>query len=466
MRKRVQGLGPSGMVFMGQRCWAVAALALMALFIFYVNGAAAKERAGITEDEFVSRLKNTPVSIQCEAVDVGLLLRGIARQAGVNIYVPDNLKETITLDFQDVTLYDVFQTILKAKGLTYRFENSVVYIQPTGEKEKGSGRFVARRLEIIVGDAEDYVELLTPLLSSKGRIRSAKVTATNQNQADTGYSLSNTKKYIIVMDEEEIVDRIESMVKKLNRSIGQIYIDARIVAVNKGVIKKLGINWNYQGSGRDTSVSGEFTPALDGVAAFTVGIVRSSFQIDAEIRALQSRDQAKVLSAPKILVLDGESAVIKQGQEVPYVTTNRFGETNVEFKEATLSLSVTPTILPNGYIVLHVAITNDSVNKETLANNYPLLNKESMATSLFLKDGVTVVIGGIQVKSSFGGDVSVPILSKIPVVGRVFHQTTKERDDMELLVFLTPKVLSMHPFSVGMQRESMEESGGGRKKGE
>ncbi len=436
--------------------------------------------APVTEEEFISRLKEIPVSIQCEEVDVGLLLRGIARQAGVNIYIPDDLKQTITLDFRDVSLYDVFETILKAKGLKYRLDHSVVFISPSGAKE-GTGRYVARRIEIVVGDADDYVELFSQLLSPKGRIRTSQVENTSNqsvNIGDTGYSLSNTKKYILVMDEEPIVRRIEEMVRELNHSIGQIYIDARIVAIKRGASQALGINWNVEErAGRLSDVIDELrkegqNAALWGMVKnsasmnilsanqFTVGIVHDALKIDAEIRALETRKLAKVLSTPRLMVLDGESAVIRQGEEVPYSTTNVNGATNVQFREATLSLSVTPTILPNGYIVLHVAITNDSVSDEQVGNEFPILNRESMATSLFLKDGLTVVIGGIQVNRVLDTHWGVPILSHLPLLGRLFRQSLAGHDDEELLVFLTPKVLSMNPFKA-QDRLAKERKGGG-----
>lgn len=436
------------------------------LLAVFFAGVAFSGGAAVSDEEFISRLKAIPVSIQCEAVDVALLLRGIARQAGVNIYIPDDLKDTVTLDFQDVTLYDVFETILKAKGLKYRIDHSVIFITRSGQEE-GTGRYVARRIEIVVGDADDYVELLTPLLSSKGRIRTAQST-TNQNNtvSDEAYTLTNTKKYIIVMDEEPIVRRIEEMVKQLNHSIGQIYIDAKIVAIKTGASRALGINWSMEERAGELSKVIEDlrkegdnqalwdlvknSASMDILASnqFLVGIVHDALKIDMEIRALETKKLAKVLSTPRLLVLDGESAVIKQGEEVPYVTSSRDGYySNVQFREATLSLSVTPTILPNGYIVLHVAITNDSVSEQTVGEDFPLLNKESMATSLFLKDGVTAVIGGIQVQRELDSDASVPLLSRLPLVGGLFRQDLKGKDAAELLVFLTPRVISMNPFA-------------------
>ncbi|HFC47016.1 MAG TPA: hypothetical protein ENJ63_03955, partial [Dissulfuribacter thermophilus] len=257
--------------------------------------------------------------------------------------------------------------------------------------------------------------------------------------------------------------KILDLVKRINHAIRQIYIQARIVMINKEAKEELGIAWSFEERGGKLSNviddlrksgdnqalwdlvknSGAFN--LNASSTLTLGIVKDALKIDAEIKALQDRNLAKVLSAPRVMVLDGESAIIKQGQEVPYVTTNRFGESNVEFKEAILSLNVVPTILPNDYIVLQVSITNDSVSHQVLANNYPLLNKQAMSTSLFLRDGVTVVIGGIQVKNDSNGELRVPILSNIPLIGRVFRHTIKQNDNMELLVFLTPRVVQMSP---------------------
>ena len=455
--------------------------AFFGLTDFHVRAAPVPAEQKSGSQELLSHLKEIPVSIHCESADVALLLRGLARQAGINIYVPEDLKQTISLDFEEVTLYDLFRTIMKAKGLSYEAREGVVYISKAGTGPEEKGTFVARRIEVVVGDAQDYVELLTPLLSPAGRIRTTTLYQnTNQVDTSTGFSVNNAKKYLVVMDREEIVARIRQLVRRLNRSIRQVYIQARIVMINKDAKEELGINWNVEERG------GKLSRAIDDLRAdgdnqgvwdtvkntasmnlqasdtLTIGIVKSALNIDAEIKMLQDKNRAKVLSAPRIMVLDGESAVIKQGQEVPFVTTNRFGESNVEFKEAILSLNVVPTILPSGYIVLQVAITNDSVSRQILANNYPLLNKQAMSTSLFLEDGVTVVIGGIKINTDTDGELRVPYLSRIPIVGRAFRRTNYQKEAMELLVFLTPRVVAMESPALSAGANTTAEADTGR----
>ena len=449
-------------------------------FMFFLGSATLSHGAGNemkTGPEFLERLKAVPVAIHCSDADINLLLRGIARQAGINIYVPEDVEGKITLDFEDVTLYDLFTTIVTSRGLSYHEKDGIVFIEKGKMRGTSFKDLTARRIEIIIGDAQDYVDILTPLLGPMGRIRTTTALQTTTSTIGTDSSIANTKKYLIVMDTPDRVLKIMELVKRINHAIRQIYIQARIVMVNKAAKEELGISWDFEErAGELSRVIGDLRQAVDNQALWdlvknqgaynlsssstlTLGIVKDALKIDAEIRALQDRNLAKVLSAPRVMVLDGESAIIKQGQEVPYVTTNRYGESNVEFKEAILSLSVMPTILPNNYIILQISITNDSVSRQVLANNYPLLNKQAMSTSLFLKNGVTVVIGGIQVKNDTKGELRVPILSAIPFIGRVFRHTIKQEDDMELLVFLTPRVLRMAvggPFAEPRKEDGKE----------
>lgn len=446
-----------------KRHWAYVIIVAAILFLAVAHSFA-KEDSTPHDPEFIEKLKAVPVTIHCRDAEIGLLLRGIAKQAGINIYVPEDVKGKITLDFEDVTLYDLFATIVSSQGLRYEERNGIVFISRGAAGMMSYKNLTARRIEIIIGDAQDYVDILTPLLSPMGRIRTTTISQnTNDVDTDSETNLNNIKKYLIVMDTPDRVLKILDLVKRINHAIRQIYIQARIVMINKEAKEELGIAWSFEERGGKLSNviddlrksgdnqalwdlvknSGAFN--LNASSTLTLGIVKDALKIDAEIKALQDRNLAKVLSAPRVMVLDGESAIIKQGQEVPYVTTNRFGESNVEFKEAILSLNVVPTILPNDYIVLQVSITNDSVSHQVLANNYPLLNKQAMSTSLFLRDGVTVVIGGIQVKNDSNGELRVPILSNIPLIGRVFRHTVKQNDNMELLVFLTPRVVQMSP---------------------
>jgi type IV pilus assembly protein PilQ len=145
-----------------------------------------------------------------------------------------------------------------------------------------------------------------------------------------------------------------------------------------------------------------------------------------------------------VLVLDGKEAEIKQGKEIPYVTQTA-NTINTSFREANLGLKVKPTVLMDGYIILDVAVTNDSVDQTSSSTSGLLINKQAITTNLFLEDKVTVVIGGIVQQNKSRTNSKVPGLGDIPLFGNLFKNSDKANDQSELMVFITPRIVSMSP---------------------
>ena len=174
-----------------------------------------------------------------------------------------------------------------------------------------------------------------------------------------------------------------------------------------------------------------------------IGVIRDNLNLSIELQALQEKSLLKILSAPRIMVLDGEEAEIKQGKQVPYVVQS--GDMiSTSFQEANLSLKVSPQILRQNYIILDVAVNNDSVDLASIGTTgEPMINTQEITTTLFLENSVTVVIGGILLETNENDRSSVPGLSSIPLLGNLFKNTKKRDDRSELLVFLTPTIVNM-----------------------
>lgn len=382
--------------------------------------------------DLVARLKKHQSSLHGENLPVPLLLQAIGRQAGVNIFVAGNIKDTITINVNDLTLYDIFQIVMEAKGLRYSERNKVIFVEKAADYHQPPQKLLTVRLCTQYGNAADYLDQLKPLLGSQGRIA----------VADRGNCL-------IVQGHKETINRIQKMLAELDQPTPQVHIEARIVTVTEKAKQQLGIVWN---AANTSSTGAGLRSAIADLSltnpstSLTVGFIRDNLNLGVELQALQQKNLARILSAPRVVVLDGKQAEIKQGTEVPFTAAGGSGVVaNTSFREANLSLKVTPKILPDNFISLDVVVTNDSVDLSSTVgtNSEPLIDTQEITTSLLLENNVTVVIGGILQENNNHEHQGVPGLSGIPVLGHLFKNSQKQDERSELLVFITPTVMPM-----------------------
>ncbi len=386
----------------------------------------------LAENSLVERLKNFPTSMRCENLDVSTLLRAMGRQAGVNIFVSDTIIDTITFEMTDVSLFEVFQVILDAKKLHFLEKNNVIFVEKKSDFVEALKDIETSRLCPKFSNASDFTGPLEQLKSPTGRI-----TVTSRDDC------------LIIQDRRENIAQMQILLKEMDQPVPQVHIEARIIAVGKDAKDKLGVDWNYQNYRNDALLALKDIPVTAGAdltlvgttSNMAVGFIWDNMNLNFQIQALEEDQLLQILSAPSLLVLDGKSAEIKQGKEVPY--TSQSGDTlNTSFREANLSLKVTPKILQDSFINLDVTVTNDSVDTKSNVSGEPLINRQEVTTNLFLKDRVTVVIGGIHYSEDNDLESGVPFLSDIPFLGRLFTSIDKNISNYELLIFITPTILS------------------------
>jgi len=373
-------------------------------------------------------LKNDNISIRVENLSVASLLRSIGKRAGVNIFISPEIKktETMTVDLTNTTLYDLFQLIISTNNLQYIEKNNVVQVD-----KKHAEPVITKQLCPQYSDTSDLLKQLKPLLSKKGVITASK-----------------RDNCFVVQDNADKIKRVKAMLKVLDQPVSQIHIKASIVKVTQEAKRQLGITWDYKGSykaanmftGNISTATSLQQPAINNLG-ISLGYVNADFALDFALNALQQDNLALVLSSPQILVKDGKTAKIKQGTEIAFDTTTTDGGTNTTFKEANLSLEVTPKI-QGKLISIKLTVNNGSVGQTI--NNNASLNTQEITTDLLLKDGVTAVIGGIMLKSDGKDNDSVPGLSKIPILGYLFKSHKKDNKRDELLVFITANVVTMN----------------------
>ncbi|MBU0482356.1 MAG: hypothetical protein KKG47_14785 [Proteobacteria bacterium] len=397
---------------------------LLALLSFLIASTAPV----FSQESALDKLKNQPASLKTKELKVKTLLQAIGRQGGINIYVDDKIDDTIDIDMENLTLYEVFQVVVEAKNLHYAEKNGIIFIERETDFQKGFKDVITDRFCTSFGNAKDHVEKLKPFLDKGGSL-----TVTNRGNC------------LIVRDRSENVARVKQILAELDQPVPQVHIEARIVSISQDAKRQLGIKWGYDNLKTNNPVSAASDLSISGSSNLAVGFIRDNLDLSIDLQALQEDDKLKILSAPRILVMDGQQALIKQGKEVPYVTQS--GDLiNTSFREANLSLQVTPRVLRDNYIVLDVVVTNDSVDQTNLVGSEPLINKQSITTNLFLEDDVTVVIGGILLQSEDSESGRVPGLSSIPLLGNLFKNSSTNKEKSELLVFITPRIINMSPM--------------------
>lgn len=406
---------------------------LVALVLFLVT-ALPCSAARITESSLTEKLRLETTTIRGEKLQISLLLRAIGRKAGVNILVDETIVDTVSLDLHDVNLYDLFRLVLETRELRYYEANNALIVEKAADYIKDQRDVITTRLCPRYGQAANHLQELTVLKSGEGSL-----------------TVSADGNCVVVRDHEENVSRITKMLAKLDVPVPQVHIKARIVTIDKSISKQLGIKWGYTDLERlpdDSLTSAANLSVVDPTTSIIFGFIRDTFTLDLELSALQERNQLKILSEPRIVVLDGQEAEIKQGQEVPY-ESGTLENRNTSFREAVLGLKVIPKILQNNYIRLDVKVTNDSVDENNTEDGQPLLNRQEIRTNLFLEDGVTVVVGGILSKGLDETRGEVPWFADLPFVGEIFKSTDKIDKTYELLVFLTPTLLKSKASASG-----------------
>lgn len=408
---------------------------LLAQGLFPPPGLTAPAADPKNDAPLLEALKNFPASLRTENLSVSLLLRGMGRQAGINILVADNITDTINLEVEKLNLYEAFQVIMDAKQLHYYQKNNVIFVEKKADFQGEKRDLVSERLCTKFGNATAYMDQLKPLLGQNGAI-----TVTNRGNC------------LVIQDRAGNIPRLREMLLELDQPIPQVHIEARIVSISNEAKKQLGIIWGYNNY-RDAS---GLTPKINTIASsadlsvsepttsLAFGFIRENFDLNVTLQAMQSDRLLEILSSPSVLVLDGKEAEIKQGKEVPYVTGTST-TINTSFREANLGLKVKPTVLQDGYVILDVGVTNDSVDQTTTSTSGLLINKQSITTNLFLEDNVTVVIGGIVQQNKSHTNSKVPGLGDIPLFGNLFKNSDKSNEQSELMVFITPRIVSMAP---------------------
>lgn len=403
------------------------------------------------------------LSLNFQDIEVRSVLQLIADFTGLNLVASDTVSGSITLRLQNVPWDQALELILKTKGLDKRQVGNVLLVAPADEiaarekleleTNKQIAELAPVRLDIIqvnYAKAADIVALIRAdeeLISSRGFVSSDERTNT-----------------ISVRETAEKLEEIRRLVNTWDVPVRQVSIEARIVRAQTNVAEDIGIRWGggvrgdagssivygtgsiegNEGLWNDNEVVYPDALAVDlGVSGATssvaIGWGGDDFLVDLELSALESDGQVEIVSQPRVVTADRQAASIKSGQEIPYQEASSSGATSTSFKEATLSLEVTPQITPDDNIIMDLIVKQDSVGEDTNAG--PAINTNSVTTQVLVGNGETVVLGGIFESTNSKTVSKTPFLGDVPYLGRLFKRTEVTELRSELLVFITPKII-------------------------
>jgi len=404
------------------------------------------------------------LSLNFQNVDVRRLLQVIGEFTGMNMVVSDSVGGSITLILKDVPWDQALDIIMQQKGLDMRKNGNVILIAPREElatKEK---------LEF---EAKAQISDLEPLLTESFQMNYIRAEAVQKLLVDPKQTLLSKRgsallddrsNMMFVKDTPSRLDDVRAMIAKVDMPARQVMIEARIVEAGDSFAKNLGIrlSWNQANRldtariGSDgTALSGNLntvasvnlpsTPRLGsaGLLSFTLYNQRFTQFLSAEISALEADGRGKVVSSPRVMTANQVEAIIEQGFELPYQMATASGATAVAFRKANLSLKVKPQITPDGKITMALDINKDtpSPSFSTQGGGYAI-DTRHVKTEVLVDNGGTVVIGGIYTQTTRTGAQRIPFFGDLPYIGWLFKNREVIDDKTELLVFVTPRIIS------------------------
>ncbi|NQX89634.1 MAG: type IV pilus secretin PilQ family protein, partial [Halioglobus sp.] len=419
------------------------------------------------------------ISLNFQDIQVRAVLQLIADFTEMNLVASDTVQGRITLRLQNVPWDQALELVLKAKGLDKRQVGNVLMVAPAAE--------IAERERQQI-EANKQLAELAPLVSEFVRIRYASasdvVTLFEAGSEDGGRLTSprgsvvvdSRTNSLIITDTALKMAEIRDLIALIDIPVRQVMIEARIVIAQSDASRSLGIEWGgaYANVSNDNvlSVSGDNANVTQinediingnpvevtypgallvdlGVASnsgFAIGYAASDLFLSAELSALEAEGNGEVVSQPKVITGDKQGAVIKSGTEVPYQQSSASGETTVAFKEAVLSLDVTPNITPDDRIMLDLQVNQDSVGElvpsGTLGGEIPTIDTTSLETQVLVGNGETVVLGGVFRVEDVESVNKVPYFGDIPYIGAFFRSESNSYKKTETLIFITPRILA------------------------
>lgn len=441
------------------------------------------------------------LTLNFQDIETRAVLQLLADTSGQNMVISDSVAGNVTLRLQNVPWDQALDVVMRTKGLDSRQEGNVIFIAPANEiaareKELLTARKEAQELsplrtEYLQVNYAKAADLATLIKSGAGSLISERGSVAIDERTNT----------LLLQDTSERLADIRRLVSTLDIPVKQVMIEARIVIVSDDYSRDLGVRFGAnvafsQGgsdglgllggplngengvgispypalagenptdppigtptNGSDGQLGGFILPesaadrylvnlpAANPAGRLALALIDSDYLVDLELSAAQAEGRGEIISSPRLITANQREATIEQGVEIPYQESSSSGATTTQFKKAVLSLKVTPQITPDNRVILDLTVSKDSVGQlvaSATGGFVPSIDTREIVTQVLVNDGQTVVLGGILETERRDAERKVPYLGDIPVVGRLFKQTTTTDNKDELLIFVTPRIL-------------------------
>jgi type IV pilus assembly protein PilQ len=423
------------------------------------------------------------LTLNFQNVEVRKVFKAIADFTGLNIVASDTVTGNLTLRLKDVPWDQALDIIMQNKGLTMRKVGNVITVAPTDE--------VAAKDKAAL-EATKAIEDLEPLVTEVFRLKYQKaeafkniLTGENSGGGTGGQSRSILSKRgsavwdprtntLFIQDTAKKLEEIQDIINKTDIPVRQVMIESRLVLADEKFGKSLGARFGVQSvttPGQNTLAIGgsldntSAVPVLSedgtsivqaagagglasnlpvtttgaGSIAFSLFRLPAGLLLNLELTALETDNRGKIVSSPRVTTANQQKAKIASGTEIPYLEASSSGAATVSFKEAVLSLEVTPQITPNNKIIMDLDVRKESVGE--VFNGVPSIDTQNVTTQVLVANGETAVLGGIFEQIERNQVEKVPFFGDIPILGNAFKRRTRQDDKTELLIFITPKIM-------------------------
>lgn len=418
----------------------------------------------------VSTYTGDTLNLNFQNIELRAALQQIADVAGLNLVASDDVQGSLTLRLKAVPWDQALDLVLQAKGLDKRVKAGVLLVAPAEE--------LAAR-ELLMLESRKQMADLAPLRRELLQVNYAKAAdLAKLFQSISGFEGATDERGSVAVDDRtnniiayqtgERLEELRRIVAQLDIPVRQVMIEARIVEVNVDYDKSLGVRWggrlnrgNWraggtqkpQGEGAEPAENPSGAPFVDlgsltGTSGLGIAFIKDNLLLDLELTAMEKTGNGEIVSQPKVVTSDKETARILKGTEIPYQESTSQGATSVSFKEASLSLEVTPQITPDDYVIMVVKVTKDEPDYLNKLNDVPPIKKNEVNAKVLVKDGETIVIGGVFSNTQSKVVDKVPFLGDVPYLGRLFRRDVVAEKKSELLVFLTPRIMNNQAIAV------------------
>lgn len=410
------------------------------------------------------------VSFDFKDADIRDVLRILSDISGFNIVISSDVQGTVTLKLDNVPWDQALDVVLEDSALGATIDGNVMKIatldtlqarqralSSATQAKEAVEPLVTRQVFINYAQASELETLIDPVLSGRGDIR-----------------IDIRTNSLLITDIESKIDQVENLAKSLDTRTPQVLIESRIVQATLDFTRELGVQWGFNfnasaatgnptglnfpssigvgGSGVGTApgTTGDSfiidLPAAAGTGAggvlgIVLGSITGAYDLDIRLSALENRGDGRILSSPKVLTLDNTPARIEQGVSIPFLSVSAAG-TQTQFVDATLRLEVTPQVTNDDRVIMNVRVTDNAPDATlTGAGGQPGITRNEAETQVIAGDGETIVIGGIFTRSVADSTSSVPWFSRLPLLGWLFSNNSTNDTRMELIVFITPRII-------------------------